>query len=434
MRGSRKTIGWLSAALLVLLVVYGVMLLLADPLADQIWFDMGRRESIETIHLENPYGTFDFYQEEGVWMLDSDGTYRANDLKMSLMCEALKSFKVTRVLEEELPVYGLEEGAADVSFTTSSGKEYSLRIGATTMNASDCYVKDLTDGRIFVTDGASVAQLTGSAAAYRYKEVFMVDKTQITGIRYWEGGNLQVALQKSEESGWMITEPYDFVPARSIEMDELLTQMRGWSVAGYVDMSKTTPQQLGLGPDSPTLEVTDAMGNTQTLIFGNSSETTTCVQIGEEHEVVLLYNADLDLSVLEADTLLFVAPLKTSMDQIKSIQVSVSTGDYIFKVDENTGMVTCNGQHVDEDAFSGIFFKYISLIADGADPNQVVPPQTAVAYFKTEYRDGTQQEMTAYGRDQGTCYMGLNGETIYYLETEKIVELVQRIEEAVAAP
>lgn len=432
MKQQKKTIWILLGVLAVLSAVYAGLYLTRDPLADGIWFEFRRGETVEAIELENSYGQFRFYQEDGAWLVDSEGVYRTNELKMELLCRSLKEFQVLRVLDGEEPGYGLSDSSVRVRFTTSAGREYALAVGGQTMSASDCYVKDLTDGRVFVTDGASVAQLTGSLTAYRNKEIFSIDKADIRSIRYSSGGALQVALELEEDGNWYITQPYDRAPARTIEMNELLTQLRGWTAAGYVDMSKTTPGQLGLNGNSPTLQVTDGRGNTQTLVFGASGETTTCVRIGGENEVVLLYNTDVDLSALGAEQLLFVAPLKTSIDQIKSIQVSVSTGDYIFTVEPETGLVSCNGRYVEQSAFSGIFFKYIGLIADGADPNHTIQPQEAVAYFKTTFLDGSVTEVTVYGRDQGTCYMQLGDELIYYLETSRITELVSRIQAALA--
>lgn len=433
MKKQKKTVWLLLGVLAILSAVYGFLRLTRDPLADGIWFDFDRGETVETIQLENTYGQFRFYQEEGVWMVDSGGIYRTNERKMDLLCQSLKDFQVLRVLDSEDPGYGLETSPIQVRFTTSAGREYALAVGNQTMSASDCYVKDLTDGRVFITDGASAAQLTGSLAAYRYKEVFTIDKTDITAIRYSLNGTLQVALELEEDGSWYITQPYDRAPARAIEMNELLTQLRAWTVAGYVDTQAISHSKLGLDGNSPTLQVTDGKGNTQTLIFGVSGETTTCVQTGGENEVVLLYNTDIDLSTLGAEQLLFIAPLKTSIDQIKSIQVSVSTGDYIFTVEPETGLVSCNGRYTDQSAFNGIFFKYIGLIADGADPGHAIPPQEAVAYFKTTCLDGSITEMTIYGRDQGTCYMETGGETVYYLETSRIAELVSRIQAALAS-
>ena len=432
MKGQKKTVGLLLGVLSVLTAVYAVLRLTRDPLADGVWFDFSRGETVESIQLENTYGQFRFYQEEGVCLVDSGGVYRTNERKMALLCQSLEDFQVLRVLDGEAPGYGLETSPVRVRFTTSAGSEYALAVGNQTMSASDRYVKDLTDGRVFITDGASAAQLTGSLAAYRYKEVFTIDKTDISAIRYSVNGALQVALELGEDGSWYITQPYDRAPARTIEMNELLTQLRSWTVAGYVDTQAASHGELGLDGNAPTLQVTDGKGNTQTLIFGISGETTTCVQTGRENEVVLLYSTDIDLSTLGAEQLLFIAPLKTSIDQVQSIQVSVSTGDYIFTVEPGTGLVSCNGRYVDQSAFSGIFFKYIGLIADGADLGHAVPPQEAVAYFRTTLLDGSVTEMTAYGRDQGTCYMKLDGETVYYLETGRITELVSRIQEALA--
>lgn len=238
-----------------------------------------------------------------------------------------------------------------------------------------------------------------------------------------------MTLNNADGEKWMITKPYQ-APARTVEMDEFLVSLRKWRIAGYADTAILDDAAMGLTNPSSTLIVTDREGNTQTAVFGRSAETTTFVRIGGKDEVVLLYNTDIDFSMMDADTLLFVAPFKMAVDQVASIRVSVSTGDYLFEIDPATGLVKCNGQYIDEKDFTGIFFKYISLNADGADLSQVVKPGEAVAYLKTVKLDGTEVEMTLYGRNEGTCYMELNGEMIYYLETAKMVGLLERIEAA----
>ncbi len=380
--------------------------------------------TISQIQITNEYGTFLFSQSGEEWLVESQGKYRTNPQKMDLMIAALSNFSISRVLDNEQESYGLEQPAATVAFQAGS-TTHSFIIGNETTSRSGVYIRDNGSKRVMITDTASVAQLTGSLAAYRDKEVFTVDKTAIQKLAYYQGGERVVEVENENFQSWHMTYPYD-APARRIELSELVNAMGKWRIAGYPQT--LTHAQMGL--DSPTqwLEVTDQAGNTQRLEIGSTNGPYTYVRTGGTDEIVSLYTVDLSVSVMDPDALLFVAPLQAAIKDLSAITITAEGKEYHFQLDHNgdNTQITVDNRVLRTEEFSSIFVKYTGLIADGYDS----APQQAgkvMARFQSTYLDGTTVVLELLQRDEDSYYMCIDGVTQYILKAEKLQQLLYRL-------
>ena len=157
--------------------------------------------SLFPVPIEETIGMFSACAQEIKAVLESvaaDGsTYRTHSNKMELMIGALKEIPVTRVLDEELPDYGLESPQAVVTCTTSKGNTHSFAIGNETVSHSEVYIRDQRNGKVMITTTGAVAQFTGSLSAYRDKEIFTIDKQNIVTVEYYQNGQHQLTVSLS---------------------------------------------------------------------------------------------------------------------------------------------------------------------------------------------------------------------------------------------
>jgi len=384
-------------------------------------------DSISQIRVENTYGEYLFRRDGDVWVVEAQGTFRTNPEKMRLMTAALSSFVVSRVLDSQKEDYGLDTPVSSVEFL-AGGTTHRFSIGAETASRSSVYIRDET-GAVMVTDTASVAQFNGSLAAYRDKEVFTIDKTAIKGIEYYAGGELVVSVGNNGYQDWYMTYPYE-APARQIELNELVGAMRGWTVAGYPEALDDAA--MGLQEPQSCLVVTDRSGSTQRLEFGRNTGTSTYVRTGGADEIVGLYTVDLDFSVLDADALVFVAPLKATVDELESISVESGGVSHTFRLEQTEGdpRVSYQNKEISLEDFSSIFIKYIAMNAGGRDPIEDAA-QAAAATLTSVYTDGGTVTLELLERDDASYYMRVDGQVEYYLAKEKLEQLLYRIENAV---
>lgn len=398
-------------------------------------YRMDEGEAVTDILIENLYGSYAFAKnEEGEWSVSAEGsTYRTHASKMELITAALDSIAVTRVLEEELPDYGLEAPQAVVTCTTTGGSTHSFAIGNETASHSEVYIRDQKTGRVMVTTTGAVAQFTGSLSAYRDKEIFTIDKNNIVTVEYYRDGEHQLTVDRTGGS-WQLTWPFA-APARQIVMNELVSEWGSWTAAGFPQEGSHDYESMGLGQSGTWLTFTDASGESQRLTIGSAEGTGTYVRTGGEDEVAVMYTTDLDFSEFTPDALLFVAPLKATIDQLSGITVQTAAGTDSFIIEQlenGKQRVYLNGSEIDLNSFASVFSKYIGMNADGRDPAEITA-QKAVAVLTSTYVDGTTAQLALLPRDESTYYMLLEGRTDYYMDATELETLLYRIQSARAA-
>lgn len=395
-----------------------------NPAQTGVLYRLEGNETVVDIRLQNEYGQFQFVPEDGEWLVMTESRYRANPEKLQLLLSNLSLLPVSRVLEGSLPEYGLEQPVAQVVFTTSTGAENRFSVGAQTASRSGVYIRDDKTGTVMITSTGVVSQLDGSLSAYRAKDVLKIKATSIRHIQYFVDSQPVVTAVNSNFKDWALTFPFA-APARTIPLNELVTGMRSWSVAGYPEGGETP--EMGLQGPAHTLVLTDADGNTQRLEFGASDGVTTYVRIGEGDEIVKLYTVDLDFSALTPDGLLFIAPLKTAVDETSSVTIQYQNRQAVFQLNHGASppAVTYNGQPVSYNDFISVFSKYVGLNADGREVSG--QPGEAVFTFTTLLTDGTQRTLSLAMRDEASYYMLLDGKAEYYMEADKVEELLYRM-------
>lgn len=425
----KKYLPIIIGAILVVAFAVGYFILSSDKPIEEagILFELQNDEEINSIVIVNEHGIFSFAQdEEESWYVSSESSnYRANVAKIELLLSSLESFKVIRVLDDESEEYGLSSPSSMVQFATNTGNTYSLAIGNPGADVSNIYVKDLINDTILISDLASVAQLTGGLTAYRDKSVYTVDISNIKRIEYYQQDEYIVGCYNETVDIWYLDYPFDS-QARHIELNELVGAMKGWSVAGYPDKDLSL-SDMGLETPEESIVITDGDGNTQRIDFGLGNNTVRYARLGGTDDIVEMYAIDIDLSIMRPDTLLFVAPLKCTLDEIESINIMADGKDYTLTCDPASETATLNGKNISYDEFISVFFKYISMVASGRDTKSAAGEN--IAKFTTVFKDGTTAQLELLERGDDTYYMKINTETssIYYLKAEKLSKLMERL-------
>jgi hypothetical protein len=395
-------------------------------------FSLLRDESIRSIKLANEYGEFLFTGEVDGWLVESGGArYRANDDKMALLLTSLSKLPVRRVFDSELQAYGLDKPAAAVLVETDAGRRYEYSFGNTGADANTVYVKN-GFGAVILTEAASAAQVTGNLAAYRDKKVFTVDLLNLARLEYLRGDVPVVSCRRESPTEWYMDYPYA-APARHIELTEFVAGMTGWVMSGYPD--PVNPGETGLEPPLETLLLTDVKGNKQLLDFGKTEGLNRYVRVGNRDNVVFLYAADADLSVLTPDTLLFVVPLRAQMNEVTEFQVEQGGESWEFMYNPGTGAASWKYGPLTEQEFVRIFYKFISMTADGwdADIKNQTADSPSAATLVLNRKNGETARLELLYRDESTYFMRINGEdTPYYINAKRLLSLQERISDLTA--
>ena len=419
-----------------LVAAYFIISANENPAAKGVLYEL-RQEQIERIELKNTFGDFAFYQQDGAWVVESNGVYRTNPEKMDLLLGCLGEFAITRMLTDEKAEYGFDEPQAQVEVVTSRGNSYRFTVGNDAISGSSVYIK--SGGNVMLTSTAMTSQLTGSLAAYRAKDVLMVDPAAIRSIEYMVDGTQTLTLSNTDYHHWSITYPFT-VPAREVILNELVAKLRTLVIAGYVD-AESKAQKTGLTNPQASMILTDENGVTQRLDFGSIQDTVQYVRIGSESDIVQLYASDLDFSALTPEGVMYIAPLDIPVDTVKSVSIAANGMVDVLLLDRGgeSTIATLNGKPIDyAESFVSVYFKCITVNADGyeAKPSDPGAREAVITVTKT---DDTIVELSLYRRDDQTLYLYVDGEpvraggTMFYSDAVSLTELLYRLQKAKAS-
>ena len=427
MRGWKKKIPYIAACIVIVVLAlwYQRLSVKHDPAVDGSLFAPKNGEEVQTITIHNEYGEYSFYQEDGTWMV-SDGTdaYYANSDKMSLLTDALLHFPVKRVLDQGQEDYGLDNPRAAAYYKTTEGREYTVVIGNTCADTSECYAAADGQKGILITESAGASQLMGSVAAYRTNDVFQVELASLCSIRYTDPSGQSVTLVREDpDSEWRLTEPVS-AGARQLVMKELLSQMAAWSIAGYPE---TVPEMT----EKETLVLTDSSGQTQEISLGAEESTQRYAFLDGGRDAVTLYAADVKLSDFNVESLIYEAPLSADIDKVASLHIAMGEKIYDFEVDAGQQSVTSSGKPVDYEAFTSFYIRYILMLADGWDKQvsaEGMAEEDIAASFETVLKDGSRLGLQLFPGEGDTLLMKCEGIDGLYMQKSRLEELEKRLE------
>ena len=415
--------------LIVLIVVFAAGFFIVNSVfASGVVFSLRNGEEISSIMLTNDYGMFFFSKDQNseTWTVEADGIrYSTHAPKMILLVGVLGDMPVRRILESEKGDYGFKHPVAVVAMVTNKGNRYEYSFGRIGTDVNTVYAKNMS-GTVALTDSTVFDQLTGNLAAYRNKKVFSVDLVNIKTLEYLRYGQSVINCYRESATEWYMDFPWT-APARHIELTEFVASMLNWIIAGYPETAEI--KESGLDPPLETLILTDNNGNRQTINFGKIEGLYRYVQTGEQGDVVSLYAADVDLSILSPDILLFIAPLRSQMDQVSGFSVKYGNDTWTFSYDELSDTAFWDYGILSSEEFVSVFFKFISMIADGRDTGAMPQLKGApVAVLLLDNADGIPVKLELFSRDDNTCFMRINGEdTPYYINAIRLSALLDRI-------
>jgi len=406
-----------------------------NPAARGVLYQLGG-DKIAMVRIDNQYGSFTFEQHGSEWVVDSGGIYRTNPEKISLLLGCLEKFGITRMLPDEKNEFGFSAPQAEVWVTTQGGKSYSFIVGADAISGSSVYIK--SDGNVMLTSTAMTSQLTGSLAAYRAKDVLMVDPAHICSIVYYENGVETLSVTNTDYHNWTMGYPFS-VPAREVVLNELIARLRTLTIAGYDGVTDADTDN-GLSAPTAQMVLTDESGVQQTLEFGAVSDTIQYVRIGAQKDIVQLYAADLDFSKLTPEGVMYLAPLDIDITTVQSISIQTDEMKDTFSLDHSGDEITAklNGEVISYSlTLVPVYFKCVTLNADGYDANPATPGECEVV-CTTTLTSGETVELSLYRRDADTLYLYVggkplrDGQTMFYLNRSSLSEMMYRLESAKA--
>ncbi|MDR3164077.1 MAG: DUF4340 domain-containing protein [Synergistaceae bacterium] len=388
-------------------------------------FKLGKGETIDSISIENMRGTFLFFKENARWVVEENGTrYRAGETKMRILTQSLATLDVTRVMKGERAEYGLSSPDAVVSFVVTGGKRYSFSVGNMTPDFMSAYARDANGGKVALIRSAVADHLTGSLTAYRDREIFSVELRRLVGIARYGSGELICEFAKTGDEGWRVKFPFD-APARIVEMSEFISGMKNWRIASFPDAANA---RYGLEMPDEVIVLSDDEGGVQTIEIGRREGIYQYVRFGEYGDIVALYAEDVDLSKLDPGGMMFMAPLRAALADVRSIKIESIEGVYELTYDKASRSAEFLGARITEDDFINIFYKFITVTASGFDDSSTARGES-VASLDIETADGGKSSLVLNERGADSYFMRINGrDTPFYTEGRRLEELMGRIE------
>ena len=413
----------LAVVAVILAVLYFILIRETDPNKTGKFFSISSSDSITEVKITNKFDTFLFVKEEDVWKLKEPGNYNVNQLKLQLLESALLDMQINRVLDQELPDYGLQEPGIVVEFSTKKNIHKTLFIGNFTPSKSQVYIKDADSGEVFVSDIGTTVQFDGSLAAYRGKEVFSVNKDQVNEITYLKSGVKTLTVTYLGPQNWQITYPIT-APARYLELSELMVSMRKWTAAGYPDTTSGDYAKYGLDNPANSLILTDASGKSQTIEFGNTTGGLIYTRTGSKEDILQLFSVDVDFSLFTVEKLLFVLPLQTKIDNVAEITIESSVKSSTFKLDHSKSPieVTLSGVQIPYEDFISLFVNYVGLSADGYD-DTTKPGQNSFT-LSTTFLDGSKESINLLVRTSDSYFIESVENKEFYIDKEQVDEMI----------
>ena len=428
MRSWKKKAPYIAACIVIVILAlwYQRLSTNEDPSASGNLFTAKNGEEIQTITLQNEHGEYSFYQEDGNWMV-SDGAeaYYTNADKMSLLTDTLLHFPVNRVLEEGQAEYGLEDPRATAVYTTTKGRENTIRIGSVCADTSECYAQADGQKGVLITKSAGASQMLGSLAAYRTNEVFQVDLAALSRIRYTDPEGESVTLEREDpDSSWRLTEPVS-AGARQLVTKELMAQLGSWSISGYLE---SVPEMT----EKDVLVLEDSSGKTQQIMLGAEEGTKRYALLDGEQDAVTLFASDIDLSGFNTTSLIYEAPLAADLDKVKSLHIEIGDHTYDFEVDAEKEAVFISGKPADYAAFTSFYTRYILLLADGWDETVTAEDRKETdirASFETVLKDGSVQSLQLFQGQEDRLLMKCEGIDGLYMNEDRLQKVEERLED-----
>jgi hypothetical protein len=420
--------------ILILLVVaavlgsfYFILSSRTDPAATGQLFRFPKDDEITTIHLTNSFGSFTFQKNEEIWILTEPGNYRVYPEKTAIMEKFLITLPVVRMLDSELEEYGLSNPRITIDLTSKQNIHKNFSIGNLTPSQAQVYIKDTLSGKIYLCDAGSIAQLEGSLNAYRAKEVFSIDKFNISTIVYYKNGEKVVGLKKLNSGGWVLDFPYEG-PVRNIEISEILKNMTKWSISGFPEKETLDISNIGLKDPLDVVEVLDANGKSQRIEFGTIDNGMVYTRTGSQEDIAKVFQVDVDFSKFSAESLLYYVPLKTTIDKALKIEIITLSESITLDIDHaaDPPIISSNGQILEYEKFVSFFVKYISLSANGYDPNKF----TGQPYMTmtTTINNGQKVTLRLYIRDSSSYYMVTDDNSRFFVNKDKVDLMMERLQ------
>ena len=399
----------------------------SDPLKTGKLYQFSSSDSVRQIKIVNNYGAFTFSKDNDVWELTEPGNYRVNQQKMTVMEKFLLDMPINRILDSDLPEYGLTKPAVIIEFTTLKNIHKKLYIGNITPSKAQIYLKDDQSGRVFIVDAGSTTQFDGSLNAYRGKEIFSIDQNSISEVSYIKNGKKILTFKNFGPQNWQLTYPIA-APARKVEISEIIVKMRKWSAAGYPESGGINYADMGLKDPVDVLELTDSAGNSQRLEFGKTENAMIFVRTGSQEDIARLFSVDIDFSQFTVEKLVFVAPLQDTIQNIAELSITTAGQSYSFALDHTTDPIKIKlvDKQVPYEDFITFFVKFTNLSADGYD--EVSTPGSVFLNLTTTSIDGSKKVLIIKERDEKSYYMEITGKTTYYVNKEEIDQLLYRLE------
>lgn len=411
------TMGIMGIVFFLLGGTYFLMTTGDDPRKTQEAISFSKGEQITAFEIINSFGSVKFQQEENNWLIAEPQRYRADEKRIETAVSILMNLPIGRILEQPMEEYGFSQPQITITVHTDKNKEKILFVGNKTASMTQYYVKEKDKDFVYLVDSGYIAPFEGSLSSYRDKGLFTVDIEAVDTLTYEKNGKKELTITKEQDGQWRLKYPYE-AGARKNEIDDFFVKFKKMNIIQYTVNKELSLQDMGLMPPLESIEIIEGSGRSQILEFGAELNGQRFVRT-ETGEIAMVFAVDSDFSILNEKKLLYVAPLKNTLEKITGIDIVKKEVSYHLKVDTEKDSYTIQNKEISRGDMASIFLRYINLFASGYDPVDDVLEEPD--YVFTSYcKDGTIQSLKLYERDETTYYMDFGEGIQFYMDKERI--------------
>jgi len=258
---------------------------------------------IAALNLKNANGTVSLAKENSDWMIKSPAEAPAEESEVSSLLSEITTARATEVASEsggDLATYGLAQPVATVNARLQAGGERQVIVGLKTEGDNKTYFAKSSDRpQIFKIDSALYDKLNLKPAQLRSKQIFKMNKEEITRVQI-KNPNLTLVAEKNSEGKWMIKEPND-KKDKEAQSSKFLDPIESTRATEVLDKPSASISAK-LGKPAVEARFTDKSGKTTTVRISAADGDDVYVRVDGKPEVFKVKKQLLDdLSFKAAD-------------------------------------------------------------------------------------------------------------------------------------
>jgi hypothetical protein len=199
--------------------------------------------------------------DDGKWSITAPSKLVADNAAVTSILTSASNLSSDRMIDEnptDLPGYGLEPPATQITFGMADGKSRVLKIGDPTPTGNGVYAMAEGDKRLFTMASYNKDSLAKTAKDLREKHLMTFDQEKLSRVELSAAGKTPVEFGRIGQTEWQILKPKP-LRADGWQVEDILSKVKGVTLNADVD-PKTAASGFAAAKPVATVKVTGPEG------------------------------------------------------------------------------------------------------------------------------------------------------------------------------